>query len=198
MAPVWTRDLERGEKIEFLVPFQTPAMGRGTAIPIENQPGLGALALSRDADLLLRHTTLLSVPAGLADQPTRRLDVRVPTLGAYVINKALTFYDRPPGTGGVGSKRSKDLLYLRDIAAAGAAVVSRVETDLEDIVRSDSLAHSQIALVRVRLTTALAGDLSEVAEMLSVREGLPMRAAESDVRGYLTDLLESLPRKPAR
>lgn len=198
MAPVWTRDIEKGERVEFLIPFATPAMGRGSAVPIENQPGLGALALPPDLNLLLRHTTLVTAPIGLDEKPARYADVRLPTLGAYVVNKAVTFQERPPDARGEASKRSKDLIYLRDIAAAGEVVVSRVETDLDHIVRSDRSARRQIQLAKARLSAALAGDFLEVAEMLSVREGLSLRAAESDIRGYLTDLFELLSRRFAR
>lgn len=198
MAPVWTRNIEKGERVEFLIPFATPVMRRGHPVLIENQPGLGALALPTDLGLLLRHTEFVRAPIGFDEKPTRYADVRVPTLGAYVVNKAVTFQDRPPDVGGKASKRSKDLLYLRDIAAAGEVVLSRVETDVDQIVRSDRSAQHQIQLAKARLSAALTGDFLEVAEMLSVREGLSLRAAESDIRGYLTDLFELLSRRFAR
>lgn len=88
-------------------------------------------------------------------------------------------------------KRAKDLLYLRDLMAAGEEVITRIEDDVREIARSDAsavheirTAHNNMGLV---LTGALQSALPEVAEAVAVRFGIGPEAALSDVRGHLTD-----------
>lgn len=65
--------------------------------------------------------------------------MNVPRLGIYAVNKAVTFPYRTPRAGEtVNPKRAKDLLYLRDLMAAGEEVISRIEDDVREIARLDA------------------------------------------------------------
>lgn len=61
IAAVWLQDSSRGAKLEFLTGRSMPVMQQARALPIEGQPGLGALALPEDLNLLERHCTKLRV-----------------------------------------------------------------------------------------------------------------------------------------
>jgi hypothetical protein len=43
---VWVRDLDAGEKIEFLTPHRGTAHGQGRVVAVPEQPGLGAIPLA--------------------------------------------------------------------------------------------------------------------------------------------------------
>jgi hypothetical protein len=126
---VWARHLEAGEMIEFLTPY-AGRMRRGEAtVPVPEHRGLTAIPLHY-VDLLARHTAVLRIPV-FAASGEAVLDVRVPALGAYVINKAYTFSRRgTPRDPDEAPKSAKDLLYLHDLMAAGPAVVQQIERDV--------------------------------------------------------------------
>lgn len=191
VAAVWAKEPEAGEKVEFLIAHSGTARQRGQVIPISEQEGLGAIALV-GLDLLRRNTTVLNVPLGRFEGAIQEAEVNVPRLGAYAVNKAITFPYRTPRAGErVNPKRAKDLLYLRDLMAAGEEVISRIENDLRDIVRSDASAEHGLRTARNNLglvmNGALQSALPDVAEAVSVRFGMSAEAALSDVRGHLTD-----------
>lgn len=131
-SAVWVGDVQAGEMIEFLVPHTGTARQQGDTVPVAAQAGLRAISLPGLA-LMRRYTRRLPVPVD-TDSGEGVLDVTVPRLGAYVVNKANTFIRRQLHATG-GSKRSKDLLYLRDIAAAGEEVLAQVEGDLAEMAR---------------------------------------------------------------
>ena len=193
-SAVWQNDPKQGEKVEFLVSHQGTARQLGSPVVVPEQRELAAIGL-QGLDLLHRHTSTLKVPTGRIGDEVRVLEVHVPTLGAYVVNKASAFMRRPGVPGEQKNpKRAKDLLYLRDLLAAGDEVVARVGADLATIAKSGeanalSYAASQISLV---LGTDLRARLSEVAAMLSERDGVAEKAALVGVGGYLTDLAELL------
>jgi len=95
-------------RIEFMVPYQGPARGRSEVVPVDAHAGLGAIALD-GLSLLSDFSTTLALPVGRAENAAQTVEVRVPTLGAYVLNKALTFPYRPAAAGG-GPERAKDIL----------------------------------------------------------------------------------------
>lgn len=188
---VWTREVEAGEKVEFLTTHTGTAQQRGQIVPVANQEGLGAVALV-GLDILHRHRTSLTVPLGTFEGAIRLAKVSLPRLGAFAINKAITFpYRTPRAAETANPKRGKDLLYLRDLMAAGEEVITYIEDDLRKIARSDPSAerairkaHSNIGLA---LDGALQGALAEVTEAVSVGFGLGAEAALADVRGHLGD-----------
>lgn len=190
---VWEGDIRVGEMIEFLVPHQGTARGEGAVVRVPDQSGMGAIPLG-GLELMRRYKQRLGIPIATAEGNTD-LEIWVPILGAYVVNKASTYARRQEHQAGGNPKRAKDLLYLRDLMAAGAEVVDRIESDLAAIVRDQG--KQQVRDARNTLYLAIGGAherlLPEVARMLVEREpGFPVDAALADIRGRLTDLVEIL------
>jgi hypothetical protein len=106
----------------------------------------------------------------------------------------MTFTARTPHATG-GSKRPKDLLYLRDIAAAGDEVLEQVERDLREMTR-DRAAAGEVRTAANHLRLAVNGGYpAEVAEAVAaLRErdgGSPDdRVRVAEFRGILADLLD--------
>jgi hypothetical protein len=195
-SAVWSKDPASGETVEFLIPHRGTARQQGRIITVPGQHDLGAISLA-GLELLGRHTSVLTVPIGLLEDELVTAEVRVPRLGAYVVNKAVTFPYRSQRAGeAVNPKRAKDLLYLRDLMAAGDDVVERIEGDIREIANVDAAALNDISNGRNNLNLLLSGSLSrmlpEVAQALCVRSGLREDAAIADVIGHLTDLEEVL------
>jgi hypothetical protein len=195
-AAVWSKNAASGEKIEFLAAHQGTARQQGRVVAVAGQADLGAISLP-GLDLLQRHTLVLAVPIGLLENETITADVRVPRLGAYVVNKAVTFtYRTPQVSEGANPKRAKDLLYLRDLMAVGDEVVEQIERDIREIANADAAAFTHISSARNNLSLLLGGSLSrilpEATQALSIRTGLQQDAAVADMVGYLTDLQEIL------
>ncbi len=122
----------------------------------------------------------------------RPAPARIPLLGAFALNKANTFSLRGGADGAV--KSAKDLLYLRDIMAAGKRPAATLEADLDTMLASEEskrrarlhprgVVHLENVAPRFH---ALAGDV------LSERDGVEPTAARADVEGHLTDLIELL------
>lgn len=186
---IWTREPERGETIEFLQPVKGPAFSRGRPADIPDQPGLRALALDR-LWVLGAFTEGLILPPETDAGHT--VHVRVPVLGAFVLNKANTFGLRGGEDG--PEKGGKDLLYLRDVMAAGEGSTSEVETDLEGMLGSAERRRASASLRRAayhlrHVTRPLRGI---AARILAEREGIDVASARADVEGHLTDLVELL------
>ncbi len=193
-AAVWEGDIQAGELIEFLVPHQGTARAEGAVVRIAEQAGMGAVPLG-GLELMRRFKRQLTIPIATAEGITN-LEISVPTLGAYVVNKASTYARRNAGQGGGNPKRAKDLLYLRDLLAAGVEVVDRIKGDLAAIVHEDPQS-GHVRNARNTLNLAIHGAyqrvLPEVAQMLVEREpGMAIDAALADISGHLTDLAEIL------
>jgi hypothetical protein len=193
-AAAWAKDPEAGEKVEFLIAHRGTARQRGRVVPVPDQEGLGAISLD-GLDLLRRHTQVLHVTLGKYNGAVHRAAVNLPRLGAFAVNKAATFPRRTARVGeAVNPKRSKDLLYLRDLMSAGEHVVSRIETDIREIARSDGSAITAIRTAGSNVRLALHGTLQrilpEVADAVAVRSGTSPESALADVRGHLTDFVE--------
>ncbi len=204
-AAVWTAADGGSTAIEFLIPHTGPLRSRNPPVAVRGQQGIAALMLT-DLGILERHTMFLQVPleerAAIALQDgggsDDRASVRVPRLGAYVLNKAMTFPRRMPRSGErVNPKRAKDLLYLRDIVAAGPRVTNIVRADVEHILATDPIAQHAVDAAVSGLEFAAAGayaeDIDRAATMLVEREPDRSRGgARQDIEGYLTDCLEIL------
>jgi hypothetical protein len=194
---VWARQADSGELIEFLVPFAgRPRRGQAT-VAVQEQPGLAAIPLHY-VDLLARHTTTLKI---LVVTPGKEatLEVRVPTLGAYAINKAYTFSRRgAPNDPREAPKSAKDLLYLHDLMAAGEAVVAQIEIDVTAVAGSSPADGDQVRGAASHLGLALNGGelgrhLELTVSMLMERTGAPSRSsARASLLGHLTDLHDIL------
>jgi hypothetical protein len=206
-AATWIRDASRGERIEFLMGDNVPVRGQGRSTSVPGQRGINAIAFG-SLGILERHTVSLLLP--FADGPSARspgdvqptgLAVRVPCLGAFVLNKAATFPLRL-GTGSAATRldAAKDLLYLRDVFAAGKSVVETVRQDIKRIVATDALAESIVRSGASNLAGlfrgALRSLLDQVAMMRHEREPtVTTVAARADAAGYLSDasaMLEKL------
>ncbi|MBV9107918.1 MAG: hypothetical protein JO306_00750 [Gemmatimonadetes bacterium] len=187
---VWEGDLMAGEKVEFLVEHRGTALQVGTIVPIVGQPGLGAISLPGLA-VMMRFRQPLKIPFATGGPET--LDVWVPRLGAYLVNKAQTYAARKSSADGGDSKAGKDLLYIRDVMAAGPEVVRRIEADLAEIATKNREAVRHAAsLLHLSLGGAQA-ELRSAARILAEREpGISFEAAVADMRGHLADACELL------
>jgi len=185
---VWVRDPERGERIEFLQPHEGTARSRGTARPIRGQPGIRALVLEY-LWVLERFTCTVEVPASdMGNVPTL---VRVPRLGAFMLNKANTFSLRGGQDGAL--KAGKDLVYLRDIMAAGDGAIAVVDSDFQAMLADDD---GQIRSLFQRgdyhIEHVSGRFIEPGAELLAERDGMSFTAARANLEGHLMDLRDVL------
>ena len=196
-SAVWTSEAGTGEEIEFLVAHTGPFRGRSNPVPIAGQPGISAIMLP-DIGLLERYTTEMRIPVD-GDEGQHIVPLRIPTLGAYLVNKACSFPKRLPlHRDLVNPKRAKDLLYLRDLAAAGDKVIAVITEDIRFMLSTgdgaiqvsvDTAASNLEAIVRGAFADALHGAAEMFAERGAVRT---IPAARSDVAGHIRDLFDML------
>ena len=189
---VWQNAPGTGEKIEFFVPHKGILGTTGKVRSLNGQEGLGAIALT-DLELLNAHTRELRIPVTPAPGTAEELTVRVPTLGAYVVVKAGTFLKRPTGEGETRSRRAKDLVYIRDVLAAGEPIARQVQIDIAEIRRTSVGARKlAYAVTQIGVLDRHNPALVEAAEELAERDKLSRQAATNDLQGYLTDFREML------
>jgi hypothetical protein len=196
---VWESDSSTGERIEFIVPHRGTAKNRNEIARIGSQDEVAGIALT-DTTLLQDHTTTLDVPVTVENAPGVKLAVRVPLLGAYAATKAATFLKRQPvlesGLSVSNPKSAKDLLYIRDLMAAGDEVVRQIEADLDRISATSATDRADLRSASNQLGVALRPTPKEsvltAAAMLAERDNVSQGSAEADTVGYLTDFLEIL------
>jgi len=201
---VWIKDQGVGEKVEFLVPSTGIAMDEGRVKLIGEQGKLGAVAL--DALWLLSdYTQRLCISKSAVEAAginvSSEIACQVPMLGAYLLNKGATFMNRRSLSNGDNQKRFKDLLYIRDLMAAGQDVVRYLEADIQEVVGSDRraslYANTAGSNVKLVLSETNRRSISEAGAMLSEREGMSAAAAAADIEGHLTDFTEMVGRTTA-
>ena len=91
---VWNGDVARGERLEFFVQHFGTARDIGKATAITGQAGVSAVAL-RWLSVLERHAVTVAIPTtGVASEGATSLPVRLPVLGAYLLQKGATFTER--------------------------------------------------------------------------------------------------------
>lgn len=193
-SAVWTQAGANGAEIEFLCPMIGPARSSGMTKALPGHGHVGTIQLE-GLQLLLDFTQVLAIPV-MAPGQVGHVDVRVPTLGAYVVNKAETFPQRRPYLRGDNPKRAKDVLYLRDVAAAGGGVLERVSSDVRSMTKK-RLFNVRSARNNLLMTVnrSLAQEsVANAAEILGQREGQEVDAASADILGNLQDLLEVVDR----
>lgn len=117
---IWERAVDGVDALELLTPRTGPIGGAQTK-RIEHQDGVGAIVLS-DLDLAIRFVAELRLPLG-----GRTVRVRVPTLGAYIATKAMTFTARIP-LPGIASELQKISRQLPRPAGRSQKVFARRET----------------------------------------------------------------------
>jgi hypothetical protein len=191
MSAIWEGDVERGERIEFFVVRNGPLIKADAPTPIADQQMIGAIPLDT-LDLLQRNAAVLAVPTTLPNGDVRTVQVRVPQLGAYALNKCQTFNRRLSSATTEGAqKRVKDLLYLRDLMAAGNEVVKRIRHDIANYLPAEQHeVDSAINALHLILRPPKVALFTEVGHILAERDGINPAAARADVQGYLTDLAE--------
>jgi hypothetical protein len=189
---VWENAPGTGEKVEFFAPHQGTMRTAGKVRSLTGHEGLGAILLT-DLELLEVHTREPCVPITIAQSAPEELKVRVPTLGAYLVVKASTFLKRPAGDGETRSRRAKDLVYIRDILAAGEPITRQVQIDIGEIRRMP-LGASKLdyAVTQIGVIDRQNLALVEAAAELAERDQLSREAAINDLHGYLTDFREML------
>lgn len=174
--------------IEFIMNRPGP-LNSESPRQIDDQGWLGAIVVD-NADLLAAFTRVLATP--FAD---RVLPVRVPTLGAWAVSKALTFGARRTSAGGAmaSDKRAKDLLYIRDVMFAGGVVLTQVDADISDIA-AEACWHTLLRTANERLAAVAEAEakqeVTKAALELSTRDGLSAAAATGEIRGAARELLE--------
>jgi hypothetical protein len=107
---------------EATVEFLTPALGSGEKATLDID-GIVAQQL-RFVDLLLRDPLSLTITEGAGSERFSG-SVRVPRVGFFVWQKALTFPKRHDR-----AKREKDLFYIFDLADQSRGLVSRIGEDI--------------------------------------------------------------------
>ena len=93
-------------------------------------------------------------------------------------------------------QRDKDVLYLRDLMAAGQEVQDEIRADLRKLA-SGKVGRFSLSTALNNIDGLLHGALrpivAEVAESLVQRDGSEsVEAARADVEGHLTDLREDI------
>jgi hypothetical protein len=190
---VWRGRGPPHDRIEFLVHHEGTARQIGRPRVVPGQPGLGAISLP-GLQLLATHTQV--VPVG--NNPAEIVQIRVPTLGAFVVQKAVSCVDRADD-----AKAGKDIIYLRDIMGAGSTVRDRVARDIQAL-RGDPSARSALSRARDTIGKLEQGwpraPFSAAVRELSERENIAdSEVAAADVAGHLGLLTRALrSRRPHR
>jgi hypothetical protein len=154
-------------------------------MPILGQEGVSALSLDR-LSVLERHTQVLAVPTMTPDET---LPVRVPLLGVYVLQKAATFTNRS-----APHKAAKDLLYIRDVLAAGSTVLTRVAGEIGTVIATDPQA-ADLARTAMQSLDLVVGSrshalLASAARMRREREpAIKLETAVAELEGRLRDAI---------
>ena len=118
-------------------------------------------------------------------------DVRVPTLGAWAIGKALTFDARQvdKDVDPNADRRAKDLLYLRDLIYAGPDVLNQVKRDLMAVTGSKTGRHdAERAITRLAVASGIA--IENAASRLAERERKVLAVARAEIGGVIRELGE--------
>jgi hypothetical protein len=202
-AAVWVRDIEAGEKVEFFVEHRGTARGRSSVRAIREQPGLGAISLA-GLEFMRAHSGVLGVPTTDAAGKPVSLEVRVPLLGAFAVDKAMTFPQRSAGVGvSVESKRAKDLLYLHDLMAAGEEVTDRIDREIAEFRAEAGRTRDVLGNAAHNLRLLHGGQwmasVRKAARMLVERGDVTNEdVGVADIQGYLDDFLDLLTAADAR
>ena len=196
-SAVWAAEPETGEKVEFFIDHAGPAKTRGSVQPIAEQPGLGGISLD-GLWLLAEYSCSLTVPAEGPSGDSALVELNVPRLGAFLSNKAFTIGRRPgAATGSDEPKMGKDILYLRDLMAAGPEVVQKIESEIQDIHTGGVAERHYICTAASNLRLLGSGQwfaaMRGAARMLMERgEHGDEEPALFDLKGYLADALDSI------
>lgn len=186
---VWGRNVEGGERIEFLLPHDGPARRAARPVRIGDQPGLKGLPLAH-LWVLKASTSVILFPS--PDGRGAPIEIRVPSLAPFVLNKANTFSLRGGRDGRI--KSGKDLVYLRDVMAAGERAQQAVKDELEFLLTGEHAAGiaAEVRRAGVHLRLVAKKYYPEAIDILVARDDVTQADAQADLEGYLTDLSELL------
>lgn len=186
---VWGRDIEGGEKIEFFIPHGGPAARATRPVQIGEQPGLRALPLDHLWVLQASTDEIRLASPGGRGQPVQ---IRVPTMTAFVLNKANTFNLRRGPDGEL--KSGKDLVYLRDVMAAGEQAQVIVERELGLLLASQDAGRVRAFVDRAGVHLRMVAEkyYRGAVDILVERDGVTPAVAQADVEGHLADLADLL------
>jgi hypothetical protein len=192
---IWEGEYSGIAKIELFIPHVGTARTQAEVTPIKQQPNLAGISLT-DTELLREHTIPLTIPMRSG---TETMQVIVPSLGAFVATKAATFFQRPSDardSSGGHPKSAKDLLYIRDLLAAGRDVVQQIERNVEEIRGRSSVHREALVKAATRLDIALKPQpkavILEAVGMLAERDRMLEGQARADLIGHLLDAMEIL------
>jgi hypothetical protein len=187
---IWEHIEDGSDALELFTPLLGPIKGAAAA-SIEQQEGIAAIALP-DLDLVTEFIRELHIPF-----EGRLLRIRVPTLGAYIATKAMTFAARGStlGPSSVSPKRGKDILYVHDMMSAGPEVRSRIENDLADIAKTKRFIGS-LRKGRNHLTLLRGSNphpaFDDAVAMVMERDGSSAAIASAAIIGSTEDLVDIL------
>jgi hypothetical protein len=192
---IWEGESSGIAKMELFTPHVGTARRQAEVTSIKQQPNLAGISLT-DTELLREHTTSLTIPMRRGNAT---IQIIVPSLGAFVATKAATFFKRPPDardSAGGHPKSAKDLLYIRDLLAAGPDVVRDIERDVEEIRDRSSVHREALQKAATRLDIALKPQpkavVLEAVGMLAERDRMLEGQARADLIGHLIDAMEIL------
>lgn len=197
---LWESDKADDEMIEFFTPHHGTARQVGRPRLIGGQASLAAISLVQ-LPLLVEETRTLAIGA------TRKapLTVRVPTLGGYILNKALTFTARLSSSDDGIARAAKDIVYMRDVTAGGEDVRAQVGSDIDLLIKNNK---SRTKLLNTAsktvhdLTVGRSRVFDAAVEQLEVYHSFSSEsAARADLLGnmeMLRDLLGLTGRRPTR
>jgi len=197
-SAVWSRSGPQGGTIEFLHPHTGHSRTLGRTRSLGAHGRVGSLGLA-DLNIMAAHARFLDVPVRVREAGFT-LKVRVPTLGAYLVNKGATYPSRRAYETGDNPKRAKDLVYVRDVIAAGSKVVTQLEADLLEISHAGRSEERIMSKARNNLQMTLNGNLhpealEEAARMVSERDRLELAQARANMHGNLADTVDLLSRR---
>lgn len=182
----WVSEDSGATVVEFMMENPGPATTRSPRL-VELQSPLGAIVLN-DVAVLREFSCTLAVQID-----DKSWNVRVPTLGAWAIGKALSFGARQARAGQEpnADKRAKDLVYLRDLMYAGPEVLTRVANDLKEVAGARSgRAAMERAITQLRGQHERA--VSNAALQLSTRDASPIATARAEITGSERFFIELL------
>lgn len=187
----WEREGAGGERIEFFVPHTGTGRAIGATRGADKAGQLGAVSLPGLARLA-ECTVTVQMPLGKVSSRTLTTTVRVPDLGAFLVQKGAIFPRRPDP-----ARKAKDVLYIVEVMAAGEHVEAYVETrilSLQKALAPDL--HTATNNLGLLLTTGspLSRLLDPVAEAVGEIEGSSIEAARGKTIGHLTDFHEMISR----
>ncbi|MGI8402727.1 MAG: GSU2403 family nucleotidyltransferase fold protein [Gemmatimonadaceae bacterium] len=197
---IWVRQDADDEMIEFFTPHQGTGRQLGRPRPIGGQISLAAISLT-GLPLLTEQTRDLAIAGGPEGES---LAVRVPILGAYLLNKALTFTDRLSAADGGLAKAAKDIVYIRDVIAGGEAVQAQVRSDIELLVKRHKSRSGLVKTARDRVHQLTVGSSrlvdTAVAQIVIQHRFGSDGAARADLVGnmeLLANLLDEIAERPS-